>query len=93
MAERFAWFGVRSNMVSYLTGPMGQSTATAVVNVNVLIGTADLSPLLGSLVGDAILGRYRAFVVASFFSVLVSDQSVIILEILINQVPKTIRKQ
>lgn len=74
MVERVAFLGIRSNLVSYLTGPMGQSTATAAVNVNVWTGVADLSPFLGAFVGDAILGRYWAVVVASVFFALVSTK-------------------
>lgn len=43
MTERSAYYGVRSNLVSYLSGPMGQSTAIAVVNVNIWTGVSDLS--------------------------------------------------
>lgn len=72
VAERIAFSGVRTNLFSYLTGPLGQSTATAAVNVNVLVGTAYLSPLLGAFVGDLFLGQFWAIVGASLFYVLVS---------------------
>ncbi|KAJ4966995.1 hypothetical protein NE237_018844 [Protea cynaroides] len=56
--RRFSYNEIGSNLITYLTGPLQQSTVTAAVNVNTCSGVASMLPLFGAFVADAYLGRY-----------------------------------
>jgi peptide/histidine transporter 3/4 len=75
IAERLAYYGIASNLVTYLTNIMHQTTVTAVKNVNVWAGTASMLPLFGAFVADSYLGRYRTILISSIVYLLVSSSA------------------
>ncbi|KAK9095938.1 hypothetical protein Sjap_021435 [Stephania japonica] len=70
IAERFVFFGIICNLITYLTEYLGQSTATAAKNVNAWSGMGTLTPLLGAFIADSYLGRYRTILYSSLLYVL-----------------------
>ena len=76
--ERIGFVGVSANLIMYLTGPLGMSTAAAAAGVNAWSGTVNACPrlpLVGALVADSRLGRYRAVLAACVLYLLVSLHS------------------
>lgn len=72
--ERVGFYGVQGNLIMYLTGPLGLSTAAAAAGVNAWNGTASVLPLLGALAADSWIGRYRAVVAAGVLYLLVLQE-------------------
>lgn len=68
--ERFAHHGIASNLVSYLTTELHESTANAATAVNNFAGTNALVPILGGFMADAYWGKYKTSLVGCGFYVL-----------------------
>ena len=59
-----AFYGISYNLVTYLTGVLGQSNVAAAKNVSTWQATCFLMPLGGAVVADSYCGRYRTMVVS-----------------------------
>ncbi|KAA0049225.1 protein NRT1/ PTR FAMILY 5.2-like [Cucumis melo var. makuwa] len=64
--ERTAYYGISSNLITYLTDKLHQGTLQASNNVTNWTATVWITPIFGAYLADAHLGRYRTFIVASF---------------------------
>uniref|UniRef100_A0ACD5VXJ3 Uncharacterized protein n=1 Tax=Avena sativa TaxID=4498 RepID=A0ACD5VXJ3_AVESA len=62
--ERIGFTGVEGNLITYLSGPLGMSTAAAATGANAWSGTVLVLPLVGALAADSRIGRYRAVLLA-----------------------------
>ncbi|TVU36369.1 hypothetical protein EJB05_18301, partial [Eragrostis curvula] len=65
IAERFAYKGVAANLITYLTGPLGQPMARAAASIDAWKGVSQMLPLPIACVADAWFGRFRAIILAS----------------------------
>ncbi|GJM91651.1 hypothetical protein PR202_ga08049 [Eleusine coracana subsp. coracana] len=59
-----AYYGVGTNLVSYLPKVQKQSNVTAASNIAYWQGFCYLSPLLGAFLADSYWGRYRTIVIS-----------------------------
>ncbi|MED6124018.1 hypothetical protein PIB30_055086 [Stylosanthes scabra] len=56
--ERLAFFGILTNLVTYLTTKLHQGNASAAKNVTIWQGTCYLTTLIGAVLADTYWGRY-----------------------------------
>ncbi|KAL6970053.1 hypothetical protein U1Q18_029759 [Sarracenia purpurea var. burkii] len=69
-AERFAYYGVAGNLISYLTNVLGQPTTTAAKNVNIWRGVSSFFPPLGAFIADSYLGRFNTILISTIIYLL-----------------------
>ncbi|KAJ8774175.1 hypothetical protein K2173_009606 [Erythroxylum novogranatense] len=65
VAERFAFYGLAGNLITYLTNDLQEATATAVKNVNTWVGVSSIFPILGAFIADSFLGRFKTILLSS----------------------------
>ncbi|XXG51325.1 hypothetical protein AAC387_Pa02g5125 [Persea americana] len=63
--ERLAYYGISTNLVTYLTNILHQGNVSAARNVTTWAGTCYITPLLGAVLADAYWGRYWTIAVFS----------------------------
>lgn len=70
--ERFAFKGVASNLVTYLTDVVKLSNSSAAKMVNSWCGFTSIMPLLVAPIADAYWHKYSTIMASSFLYVMVS---------------------
>ena len=74
-SERLTYFGLATNLISYLTKLMHQDLKTAAKNVNYWTGVTTLMPLLGGFLADAYTGRFNMVMFSSLIYLMVIPPS------------------
>lgn len=64
-SERLSFFGLSTNLITYLTKVIQQELKTAAKNVNYWAGVTTMMPLLGGFLADAYIGRYYMILISS----------------------------
>ncbi|XP_050385025.1 protein NRT1/ PTR FAMILY 5.6-like [Argentina anserina] len=64
-SERLSYFGIATNLITYLTQVLHQDVKTAAKNVNYWVGVTTLVPIIGGFLADAYTGRYNMVIFAS----------------------------
>lgn len=72
-AERFAYQGLASNLIQYLTNVLNEPITQAAKDVNTWVGASSLFPLLGGFIADSYLGRFNTILFSSLIYLLVSQ--------------------
>ncbi|KAK2635484.1 hypothetical protein Ddye_030276 [Dipteronia dyeriana] len=65
--ERLAYYGIATNLVSYLTNKLHEGNVSAARNVTTWSGTCYLTSLIGAVLADAYWGRY--WTIAAFSTI------------------------
>uniref|UniRef100_A0A2P2J8K7 Peptide transporter n=2 Tax=Rhizophora mucronata TaxID=61149 RepID=A0A2P2J8K7_RHIMU len=65
--ERLAYYGIATNLVTYLTTKLHEGNVSAARNVSTWAGTCYLAPLIGAILADAYWGRY--WTIAAFSTI------------------------
>lgn len=63
--ERLAYYGIATNLVTYLTTKLHEGNVAAATNVTTWQGTCYLTPLIGAILADAYWGRYWTIAIFS----------------------------
>lgn len=64
--EKLATSGFTLNFISYLQGQYHMHQVKAATFINIITGTASLTPFLGAFISDAYVGRFWIILISSF---------------------------
>ncbi|XP_059440408.1 protein NRT1/ PTR FAMILY 5.4-like [Corylus avellana] len=70
VAERFVFFGMSGNLITYLTNELHQPIPTAAKNVNIWVGVSCLFSIFGAFIADSFLGRFKTILYSSIIYLL-----------------------
>lgn len=70
LSERIAYYGIASNLITYLTTVLREGLATSVRNTNNWMGVTLVVPIVGGFFADAYWGRYWTVAIVSILYVL-----------------------
>ncbi|KAL5799293.1 hypothetical protein ACOSQ3_032355 [Xanthoceras sorbifolium] len=83
MAERFAYQGLASNLITYLTNVLHEPMGTAAKNVNTWTGISNIFPVLGAYIADSFLGRFKTIL----FAAVIFFMGMVLLTLAVSVVP------
>lgn len=73
-----AYYGIATNLVTYLTKNLHQGNSVAARNVTTWSGTCYVTPLIGAFLADTYWGRYKTIAVFSIIYFFVSTHITLI---------------
>ncbi|KAJ4972062.1 hypothetical protein NE237_005161 [Protea cynaroides] len=88
VAERFAYFGLSGNLITYLTNVLKEPIATAAKDVNIWSGICFLLPLVGAFLADSYLGRFNTVL----FSSIIYLKGLLLLTLSVSVIPARFRR-
>ncbi|CAB4298869.1 unnamed protein product [Prunus armeniaca] len=83
VAQQFAFYGLASNLIMYLTNVLDQPLATAAKNVNTWLGVSPVFPVLRAFVADSYLGRFTTIL----FSITIYFMGMVLLTLSVSVIP------
>ena len=59
LCERLAYYGIATNIITYVTGVLGYTSSAASSAVMAWSGTCYFTPIIGAFLADAYMGRFK----------------------------------
>ncbi|CAN6567130.1 unnamed protein product [Malus baccata var. baccata] len=88
VAQQFAFYGLASNLIMYLTDVLDQPLAAAAKNVNTWLGISLVFPVLGAFLADSYFGRFKTIV----FSITIYFLGMVLLTLSVSVIPSQSRR-
>ncbi|XP_015946624.1 protein NRT1/ PTR FAMILY 5.4-like [Arachis duranensis] len=69
-AQQFAFIGLSSNLITYLTNELQETLIEATKNINTWVFVSSVFPLLGAFIADSYIDRFKTVTISSFIYLL-----------------------